>query len=112
MKFIKDFNSNGDVLLEKLRSLADGKTQVTLLRELNNATLDIIAHVCLKYLFYFWIYKIFSINFKKIAFGMNVNSINNAENSRLSICIKKTFEGLDRAFKDPLMRVNKTNNLY
>jgi hypothetical protein len=48
MKFIKEFNSNGDILLEKLRGMADGKTQITLLRELNNATLDIIANVCFK----------------------------------------------------------------
>jgi hypothetical protein len=40
---------------------------------------------------------------------MNINSINDSDN-RLSICIKKAFEGLDRALKDPLMKVSKTNN--
>ncbi len=48
LNFMKDFNSNGDALLEKLRGMADGKTQITLLREFNHATLDIIANVYLK----------------------------------------------------------------
>jgi len=45
MNFMNEFNSKGDILLERLRTLADGKTQVVLLNELNRTTLDAIASV-------------------------------------------------------------------
>jgi hypothetical protein len=35
---------------------------------------------------------------------MNIHSINDEKN-RLSICIKKVFQGLDWALKDPIMKV-------
>ena len=43
--FIDEFNNQGDLLLEKLRSMADGKTHVVMLDEFNHATLDDIATV-------------------------------------------------------------------
>ena len=45
MTFSKEFNAIGDILMDKLRSLADGKTMITLFEELNHATLDVIAVV-------------------------------------------------------------------
>ena len=42
---IEEFNLKGDILLERIRSLADGKTVVTMFQELNHATLDVIASV-------------------------------------------------------------------
>jgi hypothetical protein len=49
MTFVKQFNQTADVLMERLRSLADGKTSVEMLNELNRATLDAIAHVLNSY---------------------------------------------------------------
>ncbi len=43
--FIEEFNNKGDLLSEKLRLLADGKTKVVMLEEFNHATLDAIATV-------------------------------------------------------------------
>ncbi len=43
--YLRQFNHQGDVLMEKLRTLADGKTPITMLRYLNRATLDVIANV-------------------------------------------------------------------
>ena len=43
--FIDQFNVKADMLTERLSSMADGKTVVTLLNELNNTTLDAIAQV-------------------------------------------------------------------
>jgi hypothetical protein len=45
MTFVNQFNSKADILMEKLRKFADGKTQVELLKEFNKATLDAIAQV-------------------------------------------------------------------
>ncbi len=45
MSFVTEFNSIGDILMLKLRSLADGKRVITLFDELNHATLDVIAKV-------------------------------------------------------------------
>ena len=45
MTFVNHFNSKADLLLERLRSLADGKTVVKLFPEINRAALDIIAMV-------------------------------------------------------------------
>lgn len=42
---MREFNIQGDLLMEKLRSLADGKTQIQLLNLFNHATLDVIANV-------------------------------------------------------------------
>lgn len=42
---LKEFNTKSDVLLAKLRSMADGQTPVTLLIELNKVTLEVISSV-------------------------------------------------------------------
>ena len=47
MTSLNEINAKGDVLLERLRSLADGKTSVNLFDEINHAALDIIASVYL-----------------------------------------------------------------
>ena len=45
MTFVEQFNSKADILMERLRSMADGKTQILLFKEINHATLDAIALV-------------------------------------------------------------------
>ncbi len=40
-----DFNNKGDILLERLRLSADGKTKISLFREFNHTALDVIAAV-------------------------------------------------------------------
>lgn len=45
MTFVKHFNNKADLLLERLRSFADGKTLIQLLPEMNHLTLDAIAIV-------------------------------------------------------------------
>ena len=45
--FIDEFNTKSDILLEQMRSMADGKTQITLLDQFNHAALDLIATVYL-----------------------------------------------------------------
>lgn len=44
-----EFNAKSDILMNKLRTLADGKTVFRMLDELNNLTLDVIASVSLIY---------------------------------------------------------------
>ena len=43
LTFIDQFNVKADMLMERLRGLADDKTIVQLLYEFNHATLDAIA---------------------------------------------------------------------
>ena len=45
LDFVKEFNNKADILLERLRTMADGKTSINLFEELNKATLDAIANV-------------------------------------------------------------------
>jgi hypothetical protein len=45
MHSLEEFNLKSDLLMERFRSLADGKTVVTLFNEINRAALDIIASV-------------------------------------------------------------------
>ena len=45
MNSVYEFNAKADILLERLRSLADGKTIVRLFNELNHTALDVIASV-------------------------------------------------------------------
>ena len=47
MTFMKEFNSKTDRLIDFLRKKADGKTEIKLIDEINNMTLDIIASVSL-----------------------------------------------------------------
>ena len=44
---MEEFNLKSDVLMSKLRTLADGKKVFRMLDELNNLTLDVIAVVSL-----------------------------------------------------------------
>ena len=43
--FFDEFNLKGDLFLEKLRKMSDGKTSVTMLEEFNRTTLDVIGSV-------------------------------------------------------------------
>lgn len=45
MNSLKEFNDNSNFLMEKLRTMADGKTKVVLANEINRMALDIIANV-------------------------------------------------------------------
>ena len=45
LEYLADFNTKCDSLIERLRTLADGKTVVTVFNEVNHAALDIIANV-------------------------------------------------------------------
>lgn len=45
---MKEFNVKADMLMERLRTLADGKTQVKMTKEFNRAVFDIIATVIIK----------------------------------------------------------------
>lgn len=45
MDSLKEFNSKSDIFLAKLRSMADGKTSVKLLIELNKLALEVISSV-------------------------------------------------------------------
>ena len=45
MDFINEFNFTSNTFLEKIRSLADGKTSVNMLDQFSLITLDIISHV-------------------------------------------------------------------
>ena len=45
MTFVDHFNQITDILNDKLRTMADGKTVVHLFNEINRATLDAIALV-------------------------------------------------------------------
>ena len=92
--FIDEFNNKGDLLLEKLRSMADGKTQVVMLDEFNHATLDAIATV---YIINFINYNnnnkiYFSFILEKIAFGMESNTLNDPTN-KLNKYVTESFRG-------------------
>ena len=45
MSYMNEFNDKGDILIERLRILADGKTTINLFNEINHAALDAIASV-------------------------------------------------------------------
>ena len=47
---LEEFNTKSDLLMDRFRSLADGKTVVTLFNEINRAALDIIASVLIRLL--------------------------------------------------------------
>ena len=42
---MSEFNLKGNLLLEKLRKQADGKTSVNMLKQFSCTALDIISHV-------------------------------------------------------------------
>jgi hypothetical protein len=43
---MNEFNSTADILIERLRRLADGKTQISLYDEVSRAAMDMISNVC------------------------------------------------------------------
>ena len=45
---MSEFNQRGDILVERLKSIGDGKTIIQLFNEMNHVALDIIASVNLK----------------------------------------------------------------
>lgn len=61
--FIDQFNVKADILMERLRTMADGKKIVVLLNELNNTALDAIAQV-----------KQFEIIIQSISFTLKINT--------------------------------------
>ncbi len=83
-EYMNEFNSKGCILIERLRELADGKTTIKLFNEINHATLDVIA---------------------SIAFGMNVDSINDPNNN-LNYYVYESLKGLNLILMDPLLLVN------
>jgi hypothetical protein len=48
MTLVEQFNVKADILAERLRGFADGKTDVQFFAEFNKATLDAIAQVCVE----------------------------------------------------------------
>jgi len=48
---MKEFNIKADMLMERLRTFANGKTQVKMAKEFNRAVFDIIAAVIILMLF-------------------------------------------------------------
>lgn len=81
--FFDEFNEKSNLLMEKLRSKADGKTMVTMFPEINKLALDIISSV---------------------AFGFNNDSVNQSENY-LNKLIINLLEGLNELLIDPLIQV-------
>lgn len=81
MNFMEEINSKGNILLDRFKTIADGVTVVKMFEEVNHAALDIIASV---------------------AFGMNVDSINNPENS-LHTYVYESLKGFYRITFDPLI---------
>ena len=45
VSFVGQFNNKADILMERLRTMADGRTSIQLFTEINHATLDAIAFV-------------------------------------------------------------------
>nr|QVK45595.1 cytochrome P450 [Brachionus paranguensis] len=76
--FMDEFNTKSDVLMGKLRNLADGRTAIRMLDELNNLTLDVIAAAC---------------------FGMQNNSITKENN--LKKFVFESLRGLNRLLFNP-----------
>nr|UOU03252.1 cytochrome P450 3049C1 [Brachionus rubens] len=84
MNCLKEFNLKTDILMEKFRTLADGKTEISLFKEINRMTLDIISSV---------------------AFGFCIDTINYPDNE-FSHNITKSFEAVNRCLSDPLFMIN------
>ena len=96
MSFVDQFNVKANSLMERFRSMADGKQIINLFTEFNHATLDAIAQVENK--INNILYKIFdSIIFKKIAFGKNIDSINQKDPE-----LSKALSNVLRIFQDIL----------
>nr|QEV83798.1 cytochrome P450 [Brachionus rotundiformis] len=81
---INELNSEFDMLMVRLRSLADGKTRINLLKEISHAALDIIAN---------------------IAFSMNVDTINDP-NNELNHYVYESLKGFYRQTFEPFLIFN------
>nr|ATW72316.1 cytochrome p450 CYP3049A4 [Brachionus calyciflorus] len=81
MQCFKEFDDKANIVMEKLRSQADGKKLVTLFPEINKFALDVIS---------------------AIAFGFNNDSINENRNYLNSLVID-LLQGLNDAMVDPLI---------
>ncbi|XP_071159718.1 cholesterol 24-hydroxylase-like isoform X3 [Mytilus edulis] len=78
------FNTEIDLLINKLAGLADGKTQVSMLEEFNHLTLDVIG---------------------KIGFGMQMNNVENrTEPSEYTKAIKLALGGVSAFVRDPFIK--------
>lgn len=77
-----EFNLKSNILLEKLRELADGKTIVTMFEQFNCTALDVISAV---------------------AFGMQTDTLTNP-NNKLSLYVAESVKGF---FKFAQFSVNK-----
>ena len=107
MHSLEEFNLKSDLLMERFRSLADGKTVVTLFNEINRAALDIIASVSLfDFLFIYIYYQRWCITcaFLKVGFGMNTDSINDPKND-LNHNIYEGVKGFYRITFEPFLKV-------
>nr|QVK45596.1 cytochrome P450 [Brachionus paranguensis] len=87
VKCLDEFNQKTDQLLEKLRKISDGKTEISLFKEINRMTLDIISSV---------------------AFGFCIDTINFPENE-FSHNITGSFEAVNRCLTDPIFMINPFN---
>jgi hypothetical protein len=83
MSFVNQFNSKGDLLMERLRSLADGLTVINLFDEFNHAALDAIA---------------------LIAFGMNIDSISRMD-VELKTALQEILNTQIESLFDPIFKV-------
>ena len=79
-----EFNNKSNILLEKTRSLADGKTVVTMFDQFNCTALDVISAV---------------------AFGMNTDTLNDP-NNKLNIFVAEALKGF---FKYATLSLSKLN---
>jgi hypothetical protein len=87
MTFVSQFNQTAEILMDRLRLFADGKTSIHLHNEINNATLDAVA---------------------QIGFGMNTNCISDPE-SKFSVYISDILALIESGLKDPFIKVKKSN---
>nr|UOU03254.1 cytochrome P450 3049B2 [Brachionus rubens] len=81
--FNEVFNHKSDILMDKLRNYADGKTIIKILDEFNNLTLDVIAAAC---------------------FGLESNSISG--NNDLKRLVFESLSGLTRLLVNPTIKYN------
>jgi hypothetical protein len=86
LTFVNEFNAKIDTLMDKFRTVADGKTKVVMLSEINHVLLDIIASV---------------------GFGMHVDSVNDPHNE-LNTSVYDSLKGFYRYTFDPFIEVRLT----
>lgn len=91
MQSLKEFNSKGNMLMEKLNELGKSENCVNLLNEINRMTLDVIA---------------------KVAFDLDTDSLNNPE-SKLNDYVCRGLEAVTLQLTDPLchLKPSKRNHV-